>query len=198
MRGVAFAAIVAVALAALGGAASARVTVSVKQASYPVRGTTGAALLAQMDRHGPKHGLLTHAIAQTRYLVSWDIRYAAENKGCSVKKSDARLTLTYTYPRIEGGVPKALRQRWGIFMKGVMRHEEMHGAIARQMVAAAERAIANVKLTNDPSCVRARGETKRRAEAVYAQYERRQRLLDTREHGTGGAVERLIIGLQGN
>ena len=197
MRGVAFAALVA-ALTGPTCGASAAVTVSVKNASYSISGRTGDALLAQMDRHGPKHGLLTRAIAQTRYSVGWDISWATDKGTCKVETADARLMITYTYPKIAGGVPPALAKRWARFMRGVKKHEEMHGAIARQMVVAAEKAVADLKTPHDPSCSKTRAETKRRADAIYAQFERRQMLFDTKEHGDGGAVEKLIIGLRGD
>jgi predicted secreted Zn-dependent protease len=195
MHPVALAASMAVAMALGGASAEAAVKVTVKKASYVIRGKTGSDLLDAMDRHGPKHGLLTRAIAQTRYSVGWSLGWKQDHGGCRVEKSDATLAITYTYPAVEGGVPPALRKRWATFMKGVARHEETHGAIASEMVKAAERAVSRIAIRSDPNCSKARAETKRRADSIYAQYERRQMLFDTKEHGDGGTVEKLILGL---
>ena len=197
MRSIALAAAFAAIAIGFPGAASAGVVVNVKKAHYEIAGKTGAALLEAMERRGPKHGFLTRAIAQTRYSVGWDMMWAERNRTCRVKKADARLSMTYTFPLLTGDVSPQLRKRWTRFMKGVVKHEETHGTIARQMVRAAELSIAGLATSNDPACRKARAEAKRRVEKVYAQYERRQILFDLKEHGEGGNVERLVTGLKG-
>ena len=82
-------------------------------------------------------------------------------------------------------------------MKGVVKHEETHGSIARKMVRAAESSIVGLRVANDPACRKARTEAKRRVERIYAQYERRQNLFDLKEHGEGGNVEGLVTALRG-
>src|SRR4051794_41983530 len=84
MRGVGCAALLLLASSGASTAALAgppAITVSVSRESYPIRGKTGDQLLEAMDRRGPKHGLLTRAIAQTRYSVGWDITWAANGGG---------------------------------------------------------------------------------------------------------------------
>ena len=173
-------------------AASAGVTIDIQKTQYAITGKTGAALLYAMDRRGPKHGFLTRAIAQTRYSVGWDIVWAERDGSCRIKKAGARLSMTYTYPVLRGNVSHELRRRWVRFMKGVVRHEETHGSIARQMVTAAESSIARLAVANDPGCRKAREEVKKRVDKVYAQYERRQILFDKKEHRAGGNVEGLV------
>ena len=200
MRGVGCAALLLLAssgasTAALAGPAA--IAVSVSRESYPIRGKTGDQLLEAMDRRGPKHGLLTRAIAQTRYSVGWDITWAANGGVCRVETANAKLLITYTYPEVAGGVPPALKSRWATFMRGVVHHEENHGKMARDMVADAERAVSKIAIRNDPGCAKARAETKRRADAIYARYEQRQVQFDVREHSAGGNVDRLIARLRG-
>ena len=157
MRGVGCAALLLLAssgasTAALAGPAA--ITVSVSRESYPIRGKTGDQLLEAMDRRGPKHGLLTRAIAQTRYSVGWDITWAANGGVCRVESANAKLLITYTYPEVAGGVPPALKSRWATFMRGVVHHEENHGKMARDMVADAERAVSKIAIRNDPDARR--------------------------------------------
>jgi predicted secreted Zn-dependent protease len=197
MRSIAFAGMAAAIWAGFATPASAGVSVDIRMAQYDVVGRTGAELLDAMDRRGPKHGFLTRAIAQTRYSVGWDIVWVQKNDTCRVKQANARLAMTYTYPILRGDVPPDLRKRWVRFMKGVVKHEETHGAIARQMVSAAQSSVAGVAFANDPGCRQAKAEAKRRVDAIYAKFEARQVIFDTREHSEGGNVEALVTALRG-
>lgn len=193
MRAIAWTWIVTAALCiGLAGTASAGVKVSVRKASYHISGKTGAALLQAMDSRGPKHGFLTRAIAQTKYSVGWNITWAEKQGSCRLKKADVLLSVTYTYPVVKDAISQQLRQRWARFMSGVQKHEETHGRIARQMVVAAERSISGLTVANDRGCRKAQAEVRKRVNAIYGQYEKRQIQFDAREHGAGGNVEGLV------
>jgi predicted secreted Zn-dependent protease len=197
MRSIAWAGILTTAMCVgFVGSACAGVKVSVKKASYEITGKTGTALLEAMDRRGPKHGLLTRAIAQTRYSVNWNITWLERSGSCRVKTADALLSVTYTYPQLKNAISPQLRKRWARFMKGVIRHEETHGNIAQEMVTAAERSVSGLAVANDRSCRKAQAQVKKRVNAIYRQYERRQFLFDKKEHGDGGNVEGLILALK--
>ena len=197
MRCVAWARIVLFgACVAVAGEAAAGVKVSEKTRSYEIAGKTGSALLAAMDRRGPKHGFLTRAIAQTRYSVSWTIEWGETRTACRVKKIDGELDIIYTYPSTRG-LSTALERRWKRFLAGVRKHEKAHGDMAREMARTVEKSIARLSVDNDRGCRRARAEGKRRMAAIYADYEARQIKFDTREHGDGGRVEGLIEALVG-
>lgn len=177
--------------------AHAGVKVAVKNVNYSIKGSTGASLLEQMDRYGPKHGLLARAIAQTSYAVEWNLDWAVDNGRCRVKKANATLAITYTYPKVSGAVPQDVQRRWGRFMVGVRRHEETHGRIARDMVVQAERALSRLAFDNDASCSKTRQAVKRRVSEIYAQFEARQISFDKNEHHGGGNVDRLVSSLMG-
>jgi predicted secreted Zn-dependent protease len=196
MRSIAFAGMLAAAICGFAPVAGAGVIVDIKRTQYEVTGQSGTALLDAMDRRGPKHGFLTRAIAQTRYSVGWNIVWAQKNGACRVKQANARLSMTYTYPVLDGDVPLHLRKQWVRFMKGVVRHEETHGNIARQMVSAAERSVSGLAFANDPACRNAKAEAKRRVDRIYAKYEMRQVIFDRKEHGEGGNVEALVTALR--
>ena len=184
----------AVALMASPAAAAMKSTVNTKH--YDISGKSGGALLQAMDRRGPKHGFLTRAIAQTSYTVGWDIEWARKNRTCKVSKATATLATTYTYPNVTGPVSAEMKKRWARFIKGVRIHEERHGAIAMQMVKAADKAVAGFVVKNDPSCRKAQAAVKRRVDEVYAEYEARQVRFDDAEHRPGGAVDGLVKGLK--
>ncbi len=179
---------------AVAGEAGAGVKVSEKTRGYEISGKTGAALLAAMDRRGPRHGFLTRAIAQTRYSMSWTIEWGETRTACRVKKIDGELDITYTYPFTKG-LPPTLHRRWNRFLAGVKKHEKVHGDMAREMAKAVEKSVARLSIRNDPGCRKSRAEVKRRTAAIYAKYEARQIKFDAREHRDGGKVERLIDAL---
>ncbi|MER2535539.1 MAG: DUF922 domain-containing protein [Rhizobiaceae bacterium] len=177
------------------GSASADIVTKVETRSYAVSGDTGAALLAVMDRRGPRHGFRARAIAQTRYSVSWNIEWAQSRDDCRVRRVDGKLAVTYTYPKLEGDVPPPLKRRWAAFLSGVRAHEERHGVMAGQMARAARKAALDVRIAGDRACRKAKAEVKRRLAAVYDDYERRQNRFDRREHRPGGPVEGLVVRL---
>lgn len=187
---------IAAACSVFAGTASADVKVRVQRANYDIVGTSGAALLQQMDRKGPKHGgMLARAIAQTRYNVDWDIKWDSSNGVCRARAVNADLAIHYTYPRMAGNASPDLKRSWAKFLNGVQKHEQQHGAIAKQMVAAAQRSVAGLAVANDSGCHRSKAEAKRRTDAIYAQHEGRQVQFDKKEHSPGGNVERLVMEL---
>lgn len=164
----------------------------VRTETYAVAGKNGEALMKAMNLKGPKHGFLARAMAQTRYSVQWDMDWTTAAGGCKLTRANAVLAVTYRYPRISGTVTPDLKRRWARFMAGVRAHEETHGQIAQQMVAAAHKAISGVENRNDPNCTKLQGEVRRRVNMVYADYERRQRKFDAKEHHYGGNVDGLV------
>ncbi|MGB3386928.1 MAG: DUF922 domain-containing protein [Pseudaminobacter sp.] len=187
---------VAVAVLALvcgfANAAYAGTKTVVRTETYAVAGKNGEALMKAMNLKGPKHGFLARAMAQTRYSVQWDMDWAATAGGCKLKRANALLAVTYRYPRISGAVTPDLKRRWVRFMAGVRAHEETHGEIAQQMVTAAHKAISGLANSKDPNCTKLQSEVRRRVNMVYADYERRQRKFDAKEHHYGGNVDGLV------
>lgn len=171
--------------------------ISVKTTFYNVSGASGLDLIKAMDRKGPRHGFMARAIAQTSYTVGWEFTWERENKTCRLAEAQGTLDMTYTYPRIANSVSPDLKRRWNRFMVGVRKHEEQHGAMAKEMVRAAERSVKGLSVAGDPKCRRAQAEAKRRIGATYSKYEARQIAFDSREHKGGGNVEKLLLALAG-
>lgn len=190
-------AVVAMTAAVVGFGAPARagMTTESKIVTYPIAGRTGAELLLQMDKKGPKHGFLTRAIAQTRYTVKWTFIWESDTKKCRLKSADADLAIIYNYPRVTTRLNGRLVGNWRAFMRGVVGHEETHGALARRMVQVAQRSVLGVSVPHDASCRATRAEMKRRISATYAKYEAQQRAFDTKEHGDNGHVVKLVEAL---
>ncbi|MER9327690.1 DUF922 domain-containing protein [Mesorhizobium sp. M0152] len=186
------------AIGALGAPEALAGTKAVVQTrTYDIMGNSGAALVEAMDSKGPKHGFMTHAIAQTAYTVDWTLDTGQDNGLCRVRRANGTLNLLYTFPRIASSTTPVLKRRWNRFFAGVRAHEETHGRIAGEMMRATERSLASLKITEDPSCYKVRREAQRRIRAVYAKYEARQNAFDAREHRDDGHVEHLIAALVG-
>ena len=180
----------------LPGLAMAGAKVVVHTTNYDIAGDSGKALVAAMDQSGPRHGFTTRAIARTSYTLNWDYKTEPSAGGCRLLRADGTLDLTYQYPRVTSKLSPALRKRWQVFFAGVRAHEETHGRIARQMVAAGERSVSGLNLANDPQCIKTRREAERRTAAATADYEARQVAFDMREHSPGGHVQKLVTALQ--
>ena len=195
--------ILAVALSALAcgglaGAADAGVRVKTSKTTYAISGSSGEALLAAMQRGVPQNGLMAKDLARTDFDISDAIVWSRENGACRAMAMNVALSVTYTYPRLDGGVSAGLRKRWARFMTGVVRHEETHGRIYREMAAAAERAIVGLVMENDPDCHKAKLEAHRRQLANRAVYFARQAAFDGKEHRRGGNIDGLKALLTGN
>ncbi|MER9582675.1 DUF922 domain-containing protein [Mesorhizobium sp. M0047] len=175
--------------------ASAGTRVLIKTRTYDITGNTGLALMKAMDRKGPKHGFMTHAIAQTGYTVDWNLDAGQDNGLCRLRRADGTLNLFYTFPHLASATAPALQKHWSRFFAGVRAHEETHGRIAREMMRAIETSISGLRIADDPSCSKTRREAQRRIKATYAAYEVKQIAFDAREHRDGGHVEHLITAL---
>ncbi|TIS93116.1 MAG: DUF922 domain-containing protein [Mesorhizobium sp.] len=185
------------ALCGVASAASAGTKVLVKTRTYDITGTTGAALIEAMDRKGPKHGFMTHAIAQTGYTSDWDFDTSQDNGVCRLRQANGTINLFYIYPHAASATTPALQKRWKRFFAGVRAHEETHGRIAREMMRASERSVRGLQFADDPRCNKTRREAWRRIGATYAAYEAKQNAFDARQHSAGGHVEHLIAALVG-
>jgi len=177
------------------GVAHAGVKVVEKVDYYNITGDSGDALMAAMDREGPRHGFLARAIAQTRYSLAWDLEWKGVDNRCVLKQADVTLSVHYRFPRVTGKVPSAVKRKWATFMKGVNKHERMHGRIAREMADAAYKAAMKLTVEGDPNCRRAKQELSKVVHEIYNRYEERQQQFDAVEHQPGGTVDRLVTSL---
>ncbi|MET2827700.1 DUF922 domain-containing protein [Mesorhizobium shangrilense] len=176
--------------------ASAGVKINVVTRTYDVTGTSGQALVASMDRSGPRHGFMARAIAQTNYTKTWDFDFTKAKGACRIKQASGTLNLNFVYPRIASPISPALEKHWKRFIDGVTAHEETHGRIAREMMAATDKSLTGLTVPDDPQCSRTRREAKRRIDAIYDEYEDKQNAFDAREHREGGHVEYLLNTLE--
>lgn len=163
--------------------------------SYDIAGTTGSALVEAMNSKGPKHGFMTRAIADTSYVVNWNLDVDRADGVCRLRSAEGTMELTYTFPRLASPPGAKLERRWRRFLAGVHAHEHHHGRIAKAMMRATDKSIAGLELADNWFCTATHREARRRIDAVYAQYEARQNAFDAREHRDGGHVDRMVHAL---
>lgn len=173
-------------------AAEAATRVSVQTEHYQVAGRTGRAILDAMDRAGPKHGFLTRAIAQTRYTMHSAADWEHSRGVCRPHNVRVELAITYVYPRPAQRFDGAMSKRWKRFMAGVVKHEETHGRIAREMARAAEKTIQGLAIRDRVGCSTVQRVMRQKVNAVVARYEARQEHFDEVEHSSGGNIDRLV------
>lgn len=189
--------VLAVCLCALGVAvaAHARPKVSIKTKYYDVRGKNGAEVLRQINRKGPRHGFLVRAIAQTRYTLSYSYDTVRTSKGCRTKNVVVKMDIIYVYPKLRGKVSRDLNRRWNRFFRGVKAHEQVHGKLAQQMAAAAEKALAGTQVGGKRGCQKIKTVASRNVDKAFKAYERKQIAFDKKEHRDNGNVEKLVVAL---
>lgn len=182
-------------LLALSGAA--RADVSVRTTYYEVTGKTGLALLRDMNRKGPRHGFLTKAIAQTQFKSDIQGDLVHRNGVCRSDGARMVMQITYVYPRPAHKLDGALARRWKAFHASNVAHEEMHGRLAKKMVADVNRTLRGFRMADGTACRKANAKLMASLTRIMVAYNKSQVDFDTREHRPGGPVEKSIVALVG-
>lgn len=195
MMGVRGVGLAVLAILALPAAAHADVKTVAKVETYAISGASGQALMDAMDRKGPRHGFMARAIAQTRYSVGWELGWSVAGQACRLSEANVILSVSYRYPALGGPASATMKRKWASFIKGVQKHEQMHGRIARRMADAAYRSALRVRTQRDPHCAQAKRQVTRIVQATYAKYEAEQARFDAIEHQPGGTVDKLVSSL---
>lgn len=164
---------------------------------YQVSGRTGAEIMTQIHRKGPRHGPMSRAIAQTRYGLDYGYRTEQAEGACRVAMPWVHLDIIHVYPQIPSETGPELRARWETFMQGVRAHEKGHADLAVEMARAAEIALQSFRQPASAGCARLKRDVDRMIRRIFATFERRQALYDRIEHRQDGPVARIIARLTG-
>ena len=188
---------VLVGAALLASMAAARADVSVKTKYYDIKGKTGLELFYDMNRKGPRHGFLTKAIAQTQFKTDIKGDLAHSNGVCRTRGAKMVMQITYVYPRPVDRLDPALARRWKKFQASNIVHEEMHGRLAKKMVADVNRTMRGFKMEDGQSCRKANAKLMKDLARIIVAYNKSQVDFDKREHRDGGPVEKSVLALVG-
>ena len=176
---------------------AARADVSVKTKYYDIKGKTGLELFYDMNRKGPRHGFLTKAIAQTQFKTDIKGDLVHSNGVCRTRGAEMVMQITYVYPRPVDKLDSSLARRWKKFQASNIVHEEMHGRLAKKMVADVNRAMRGFKLADGQSCRKANAKLMKELDRIIVAYNKSQVDFDKREHRDGGPVEKSVLALVG-
>ncbi|WP_210209456.1 DUF922 domain-containing protein [Notoacmeibacter ruber] len=174
----------------------ARVDLSESTQYYTAKGQTGKEVARHMARRGPRSGFLARAIAQTWYSPKIDGDLVLRDGVCRARDPAVKLHIRYTYPRLGPEAGPRLQKRWSAFMKGVVKHESQHAALARQMATRMDELLTGFAMrVEGRSCRAAQRELSRRLDAIWKAYDLRQNTFDRAEHRRGGEVDKLLRAL---
>lgn len=88
----------------------------------------------------------------TKWKASWDYGHDRDNEFCYADSFKVTLDITIELPRwvCEGNAPQTLKDKWAVFIKNLVSHENSHRDIARQ--AAEEVTLAVSRLPDIRTC----------------------------------------------
>jgi predicted secreted Zn-dependent protease len=190
--------VVAALMMAAGPALAAEWQPSERTAHYAISGDTGIALYRSIGENGPEigdGGLARRTIALTEYDLKWRRDYRPDGDACVLAGATPILAITYRLPKPKGRLPAPLRAPWQAFYDGMAAHERVHGAHIMDMTNAIIAATVGLRVESDPQCQAIRARVLEIVKAEHGAYKARTRAFDAEEMATGGAVERLVLGL---
>jgi predicted secreted Zn-dependent protease len=162
--------------------------------TYAITGRTGIELYRSIGENGPKAGT-GRAIAITDFELKWSRDYQPRDGGCILVSAKPHLTIVYRLPKPSNKLPEPLQPFWNTFIRGVEKHERVHGAMIVETVKAIEAATVGTFVPNDPKCRAVRKEVERRTVPLVEEQRRQSRAFDREELSDGGNVHSLILGL---
>ena len=165
-----------------GGISHAEVRVDEQVELYTVDGKDLSAVIAEMNRAGPKSddGLRRWGI--TRYRLGWQFQHRREETGCRAKSLTVELRLDTVLPswRQRDQATPDQQANWAVLSRALATHEEGHGRIARACAGKLQQTLD--KFAQAPDCEQLRqhlstvGEASLDAcDAQHADYDQRTR-----------------------
>ena len=179
---------------ALGARAEGQVIEQEK--TYAIAGKSGIDLYRSIGERGPKIGNEAGAIAHTNFKLTWSRNYQPRGDGgCTLVSARPKLIITYTLPKPSEKLPEVTARRWEVFIEGIRRHEQVHGAHIREMVETIEKTTIGVSVAGDPGCSKIREEIKVPLSQASLEQRRKSREFDRIEMSDGGNIHQLILQL---
>jgi len=165
-----------------------------KVQTYPISGKTGIDLYRSIGENGPKAGV-GRAIAITDFELKWSRDYQPRDGGCALAAAKPHLSIIYRLPKPSNKLPDTLQPLWNTFIRGVEKHERVHGAMIVETVKAIEASTVGTFVPNDPKCRAVRKEVENRTKPLVDEQRRQSRAFDREELSDGGNVHSLVLGL---
>ncbi|MFB9950968.1 DUF922 domain-containing Zn-dependent protease [Rhizobium puerariae] len=164
--------------------------------TYSITGDSGVDLYASIGERGPKIGKEVRTIAHANFKLTWTRKYEPQPNGaCTLVSARPKLVITYMLPKPASPLQPDLKRKWDIFIDGVRRHEQVHGAAIVDMVKEIEQASVGLSAANDPKCSKVRADLQAKLGEISRAQRKRSSDFDRMEMSEGGNVHRLILNL---
>lgn len=156
--------------------------VEIETTCFEVRGTTLGEIQSSIEESGPRVDDYRRAGA-TRWRVRWSYEVDASDASCAMAGSDVTTTISYLLPdwRDAASASPEVVDGYAAFARDVVRHEQVHGRIAKQAGAAVLDAVATTPAS--PTCEDVAAQARQRVDAVMDTYRAKQAAFDRREAG---------------
>lgn len=164
------------------GVAQAEVRVEERIDLYAVDGADLPAVIADMDRIGPRSDDGKRRWGITRYRLGWQFQHRRTDPGCRAESLTVELHLDIMLPswRQRDRATPDQQANWAVLSRALAAHEEGHARIARLCANALHEALN--KVAQAPDCEQLRqqlstaGEASLNAcDAQHADYDQRTR-----------------------
>jgi predicted secreted Zn-dependent protease len=178
--------------------AAAKIRVSESTSYYQIQGRNGTDLGRSMIRGGSQTTRLQHAIAATATRFSFENPTIEVERGqCVLKRVDVVLDITYYYPNWSGkaSAGPALRHSWDQFYAELVRHEQMHGTIAKKFAQRIEKEMLRMRGNVALGCRDFGANAQRRFDELAAQLKGLQAAFDAREQLGSSRISQLQVRL---
>ena len=162
--------------------------------TYSISGTTGAALYEAIGARAPEAGGGL-AIAHTSFKLTWTRIYEPQGTACAITVAKPKVIITYTLPKPSGRLSPDVADSWGRFIRGVEKHERVHGEFIKDLVQQIQDFSLGLRVDNDPGCQKIRQVLTARLGELSKAERAKNVEFDRVELNPGGNVHQLILSL---
>jgi len=120
--------------------------VKLKTDYYLISGGTASEIRNDIDRKTPIRESRASHDAHTDWFVKWNYWWDQSNGLCTITKVETKVNIQFILPKLKTSstLPKALRQKWKIYMTALLRHEDGHKNISIRAANEIESKILNM------------------------------------------------------
>jgi predicted secreted Zn-dependent protease len=162
--------------------------------TYSISGTTGAALYEAIGARAPEAGGGL-AIAHTSFKLTWTRIYEPQGSACAITVAKPKVIITYALPKPSSRLSPDVADSWGRFIRGVEKHERVHGAFIKELVQQIQDFSLGLRVDNDPGCQKIRQVLTARLGELSKAERAKNVEFDRVELNPGGNVHQLILSL---
>jgi predicted secreted Zn-dependent protease len=178
--------------------ASAEIIIRESTRYYQVHGSDGFEVSRAMLSGGSRNINMRHAIAATSTKFSLgEADIGVKNGRCVVEDVEVRLEIEYLYPKwaSKASASSSVRRTWDNFYAELLKHEQMHGKIAKKAASRMEKELKKLSGTVALGCRDFGRSADRRFQRIAEELKREQLAFDARENRRESRISKLQVAL---